>query len=196
MRSLPPWLSKLAAVTLVAGLTALVALYGVLPIVEQYSSLQGDLVHSQEMITGLSKTGERRDILVKRIELLESSLMGSGVLLQSVSESLATAELRETVKRIIERTGGELQSSQNLSVVDKSGFKRVAIRIAFRGTIEELKPLLYELEAHRPYLFVNTLEIKTGRSRRPAQASEAAAQAPSLLARLDLYGYILSEAGS
>ena len=55
--------------------------------------------------------------------------------------------------------------------------------------------LLYELEAQRPYLFVDTLEIKPRKARRRAQASEAAAQAPSLLARLDLYGYILAEAG-
>ncbi len=147
------------------------------------------------MITGLSKTVERRDLLRQRIDALEGSLMNSGMLLRSETEPLAAAELRETVKRIIGRTGGELQSSQNLSAVDEAGFKRVAIRIAFKGTVQELKPLLYELEAQRPYLFVDTLEIKARKARRRAQASEAAAQAPSLLARLDLYGYILAEAG-
>jgi hypothetical protein len=54
--------------------------------------------------------------------------------------------------------------------------------------------LLYELEAQRPYLFVETLEIKS-RVRRSRQNRERSDEAPLLMARFDIYGYILSERG-
>ena len=109
---------------------------------------------------------------------------------------MATAELRETVKRIIGQTGGELQSSQNLTALDEGGFKRVAIRIAVKVTIQELQSLLYQIEALRPYLLVETLEIKSRRTRRREQARGGIAETQPLplLARLDIYGYIQPKA--
>ena len=194
MHALPPWLSKLSAVALLAGILLLFVVYAISPIVERHRELRDDLAHSGDMITHLSAAGERRELLVKQIEVLERSVIDSGLLLQSETEPLAAAELRETVKRIIGRTGGELQSSQNLTASDVEGFKRIAIRVALRANIQQFVPLLYELEAQRPYLFVETLEIKS-RVRRSRQNRERSDETPLLMARFDIYGYILSERG-
>lgn len=188
-----PRLSKLAALTLLAGLLFLGVVYAVLPTVEYHQTVQEDLAHTQAVIARLSSTGQRREALLSRIETLKASLIDNGFLLRSETDAFAAAELRETVERVIDRTGGELQSSQNLSASVVEGFKRIAIRIVLRGTIQELMPLLYELEAQRPYLFVEVLEIKS-RSRRKRQKGNQASETGTLAARLDIYGYVLSEA--
>lgn len=191
MHSLPPWLRKITAVSLLAGLVALVVFFGVRPTIESHLSLQDNLAHSQDLIDRLSRTGERRESLLRRIDALESSMRDSGALLLSETEPLAAAELREAVKRLIDQTGGELQSSQNLAASDVEGFKKVAIRVGLKTNVHQLKPLLYGLEAQRPYLFVEALEIKARKSRRKEAADSGATEAPALLARLDIYGYIL-----
>jgi len=66
--------------------------------------------------------------------------------------------------------------------------------VALRANIQQFVPLLYELEAQRPYLFVETLEIKS-RVRRSRQNRERSDEAPLLMTRFDIYGYILSERG-
>ena len=192
MRTLSPWLGRLVALALFVGFLLLCVVYVVLPAAEHHRTVRQDLAHTRDLIARLSRTGQRRELLQQQVETLEDSLIDSGFLLQSETDAFAAAELRETVERIMDRTGGELQSSQNLSVTDVEGFKRIAIRVALRGTIREFMPLLYELEAQRPYLFVETLEIKS-RSRRKKQKASRPIQTGLLSARLDIYGYVLSE---
>ena len=192
MTALPPWMSKLAAVGLLLALLAAVTFQIVLPVVEERRTIQDGLDHNHMMIERLSALGAKRGELAEHIRQLEESVEASGLLLNSANELLAAAELRDYVESAIRTHGGELQSSQSLTSENFEGLMRSGIRVTLTATIEELVPALHNLEGQRPYLFVESLEIRARQRRRRGDES-AAATSPVLTVRFDVHGYLVPD---
>ena len=109
----------------------------------------------------------------------------SGVYLAGNTDSLAAAGLQEDVSAKIGRAGGTLRSVQILPATSDGDFKKVSVRVQLTATLAAFSELLYSLEAARPFVFVDNLDIKNRRTR-----SNDANQDPELIIRFDLYGYL------
>ena len=102
--------------------------------------------------------------------------------LRSDTESLATAELQRIVKQIIAGNKGEILSTQVMRTSEEQGFKRVAIRMRMKSTLEEMVKILHALETEQPYLFIENVTVRSRQvARRRLPSNKAIDKAMSQL---------------
>ena len=90
--------------------------------------------------------------------------------LHEATVTLAGAALQQRIEQAVAKAGGSLQSDEEQldSLGDKDGFIRLTAN--FDLTQAGLQPLLYDLEAGMPYLFVELLDIQSPEASGEAEA--------------------------
>lgn len=192
MISLPKWASRTAALGLVAVLIGTAYLLLVAPVVEGYRSTNEATQHVFEQLARygqLSKTYPNRKAQLERLDRQQAR---SGIYLAGETDALAAAALQEDVGAKIERNGGRLRSMQPLPVKTDGDFKKVSVRVQMTATLGSLARILHALEAGKPYVFIDNLDVKNRRARKATQAQQ---DDPELVIRFDLHGYLRPELG-
>jgi general secretion pathway protein M len=115
--------------------------------------------------------------------------------LQSATESLATAELQRIVKQVAAGKSGQILSTQVMQATEEEGFKRVAIRLRMKSTLEDMISIFHALESNKPYLFVDEVNVRSRQvARRRLPANKDLEAAMSLLdIDFQLSGYLRGE---
>jgi hypothetical protein len=113
----------------------------------------------------------------------DASLAG---LLEGATTAVAAANLQSEVKKVIEDCHGEIRSAQNLATSTVDSFERIEIRYDLSAPMSALETLLYGIETHQPYLFLDAIDISTAESWSP---DTAGASDPKLAIRLSIGGY-------
>lgn len=190
MNQLPTFVSRIAALALLAGVLLMVAAFGVLPLADKIRETDEALDHNRQMIARMSgrvKTGGSYD---SQIDVLQARINDSGLYIRADTEPLAAAAVQEHLKRAVGQHGGELRSVQSLPSVPEDELTRVGLRVVMTGGLAPILRVLYELETGEPYLFVDSLQIKSTKRRR-----RRTEQAPveTLSIRVDVYGYLPPE---
>jgi general secretion pathway protein M len=80
-------------------------------------------------------------------------------LMRSATPALAAAQLQTEIKQLVEANAGDLRSAQAISPTREKGFDRVAIQCDLTVPVAHLKDLLYAVEVHAPYFFIDHAEI-------------------------------------
>jgi hypothetical protein len=80
-------------------------------------------------------------------------------IMRSDTDSLAEAQLQTTIKQIVVANAGDLRSAQALAPDHKNGFNRVAVQCDLTLPASHLKDLLYAIEVHAPYYFIDQVDI-------------------------------------
>ncbi len=191
MRSLPRWAGRMAALALLFALGAAVYLFAVAPTLAAYERTHQDLREHTELLARYQRIAATRPALEAQLAELQVRQAESGVYLSGATDALAAAELQDRVNAIIQASGGALTSTQALPVKTEGVFRRISVRAQFTGTIEALHQAVYDLEANKPYLLVDNIDVRNRQRRRRANQPEGV---PNLTIRLDLYGYLRPEA--
>jgi general secretion pathway protein M len=191
-RALPPWLSRLAALLLLIGVIVGGYLLAVVPLVAHYRETETALEHAREMIASYQRIAVSRPALEKRLNELTQQQSLSGLYVSAETEALAAADLQGKVSAIIQRSGGQLRSIQSLPSQADEGLRGIGVRVHFTGTTATLEQVIYDLEADKPLLFVDKLQIQNRmRRRRDREAQDN----PNLVIRFDVLGYLRPETG-
>ena len=190
MTQMPPIVSRIAALALLAGLMLLVAAYGVLPVMDRMRETDEALELDREMVARLSHSLANRGSYSARLEALQERIAGSGLYIRADTEPLAAAAVQEQLKRAVGRHGGELRSVQSLPSQPEEGLTRVGLRVVMTGLLEPVVRVLHELETGEPYLFADNLQIQSTTRRRRLQGENPVI---TLSIRFDLYGYLPPE---
>lgn len=185
-----PLTSRLAAVALLVFVVASVAGFVVWPVVQTYLADRdelGDIIFRSERFRRLSTQVEPLEAELARLNA-DRSLTAS--LFNSPSGTLAAAELQTRLKRVIERSGGRLTSTQVLAPELASGFERVAVSARLSLSGSALQRVLHELEGGLPVLIVDDVIVSARparRARRNSRSKRAASRpAPSAEINLDV----------
>ena len=201
MMALPGWLSRSAALALLAGLVAALYLLAVAPLVDAYRQTDAAIAEAGEMLARYSEIARNRPAFAAQLDELTARQAESGVYLSGETDALAAAALQDSVGATIEANGGKLRSIQILPVSDDGPFKRVSLRVQLTASLESLHRVLYSLEAGRPFVFLDNLDVKTRRARRSRRTRRNAQQTPPppqpnsvLEVRFDLSGLGLRDA--
>ncbi len=193
MTDLPKWVSRTAAVTLLAFLIGSAYLLLVAPVIEAYRSTSEATEHVVEQLARygqLSKAYPNRKAQLQRLDRQQAR---SGIYLAGETDALAAAALQEDVRAKVERNGGKLRSIQILPVKTDGDFKQVSVRVQLTATLGSFARILHALESGKPYVFINNLDVKNRRVRKATQAQK---DDPELVIRFDLYGYLRPELSS
>lgn len=187
---LPRWVSRSAALALLAGVAAAVFLLAVAPTLEAYGRTEADVREAVRLLQRYQRVASTRPAVEAQLAELEVRQAESGVYLSGATDALAAAELQDRVKAIIQASGGALTSTQALPVKTEGTLRRVSVRVQFTGTIETLHQAVYDLETYKPYLMIDNIDVRNRQRRRRANQPEPEAR---LTIRLDLYGYLRPE---
>ncbi len=189
----PGWVSRLAALALSAGLAFAFYLFVVVPIVAGYAETDAAVAQAAELLDRYRRVAAARPVLQDRLDALKSRQSEIGTYLSGETDALAGAELQELVNATVARGGAGLRSVQILPVKADGDFRRIGVRVQMTATIAQVLHVLHGLEAGSTLLFVDNLEVSNRRARR--RRNQPVEMDPTLLVRLDLFGYLRPEAG-
>ncbi len=189
----PDRVSRLAALALSAGVAFALYVFVAAPIVVGYAETDAAVAQAAELLERYRRIAAARPALQERLDALKSRQSEIGTYLSGGTDALAGAELQELVNATVAKGGGGLRSVQILPVKADSGFRRIGVRVQMTATIAQVLRVLHGFEAGSTLLFVDNLEVSNRRARR--RRNQPVEMDPTLLVRLDLFGYLRPEAG-
>lgn len=111
-------------------------------------------------IDGLrARLGEQTRLGEERRHLEEEMAVDRSVV-RTPTASLAGAELQALVSAIVRGSGGALESVQILEPEELGPFHEIGLRLSLSCGIEELRHILYALEASTPAMRVTSLALR------------------------------------
>ena len=189
---LPKWASRTAALALLALLLGSAYMLLVAPVVGAYRSTDEATQHVSDQLARYGQLSKAYPNRKAQLERLDRQQARSGIYLAGETDALAAAALQEDVSAKIERSGGTIRSIQTLPVKTDGDFKKVGIRVQLTAKLGSLARILHALEAGKPYVFIDNLDVKNRRGRKARQAQQ---DDPELIIRFDLHGYLRPELG-
>lgn len=190
--------------SLLVLLPMLLVLAIALPWWQRLQELRGDIETAGEQL-------ERLDRLVGTLPTLRAELAREqanddykAFYFDAATPALAGAQIQREAQDLIGRVGARVISAQVLPVDPAEQPPRVPLRIQLQGTTEQLLEVLYEVEAARPFLFIDQLSVRSTAQAirptapppqirgRPAPRPPNQPAAGDLTVRLDLFGFVLT----
>jgi len=120
----------------------------------------------------------RPEVEAELRQLQERNAAMSG-LVEGRSAALAAAAVQADVKAIVESNGGTILSTQNIPPTAANGFEKIEIQYDISLSLGSLKNIIYQIETHTPYLFIDSVNMRmpenwrVSDSNTPAPAMEA-----------------------
>lgn len=183
-----PLLRRTLALLLLAAVIASAWLFAGAPVIAMHAELDDLIDHNKEMLVRYLRHAATRDGLEKRIgELRRAPSTGEGFL-EGNSVALASAHLVKTVKTVVAASGGKLSSTQVLPSKEGERFQQVSVRVTMTADIETVQKVLHALEAGRPYLFLDELNIRQRRARSRRKVNRPPVS--RLQVRFNVYGFM------
>jgi len=146
-------------VSRVAALAILLALLGAVWIGPVAAYL--DLLHDgAEQIASKEQFARRYEALVGRRGPDQLAALKDPILFPALSDAQALATLQESVKGLAARAHVEIQGLQILPGDGQAGLSRIGLRVHATADIDGTNGLLYAIEASRPLLYVDNLQLR------------------------------------
>src|SRR5436305_7706743 len=127
----------------------------------------------------------RRPALAARLAALRQGAQSVPGLLTATSAPLAQAQLQSEMKGLIDRNGGSLLSAQLLPPTKVKGFDSVAIQYDLTIPLSRFSGLVYAVETHVPYYFVDSADLVMPPNWKPNSPQ----QDPSMEIRWTIHAY-------
>lgn len=178
-------IARLTALALLLAVLALPWLGVVQPLLDAHAAGEGEIAALTVTAGRLTALAATRDELMRQKQALAARRDSGGLLLAGASEALAAAALQNIIKTALIRAGGELRSTQPLATAEDKGFRRISVRALLTTDTDGLRILLHAVDAARPLLFVDSLEVRG----RAVSHSIGEPDEPQLDIRLDVTGF-------
>ena len=191
--TLSPLISRLAAVALLVALVAVGWLVAVEPVVAGLRDTRAQIEQARDLLERYEAINAGRAGLEAELTRWREEVLPESGLFPAEDPAVAAAELQSSVSGILKRNQGDLLSIQILRGQAEGSLQTVPVRVQFSAELEAVMDILYDLESARPYLFIDNLQVRTGRvQRRLRVARNQAAQpvAEQLFVVCDVYGYV------
>jgi len=187
-----PWISRLAALLLLAVVAAAGYQFLVAPIVAAYAGTDQAIADARERLEHFQRLAATRPALAAQMAALLQRQAPHGYYLTGGTDALSAVALQDRLKQVIGANGGTTRSIQPLPGVDEHGFRRVTVRVQLTATTESLFHIVYALEAGAPVVFIENIDAQSRAVLRTAERAGAKAppEEPMLTVAFDLYGYL------
>ena len=177
--ALPGYMRGRRGAFIALGIALALALIVVgLPLAMLFAAQARDIRDSEDTIAEYQTEIGQRPQLEERLQALRESAQSVPGLLTGTSAALAQAQLQSDMKGLIERNGGALLSAQLLPPSRANGFDVVSISYDMTVPLGRFRALLYAVETHTPFYFVNDADFimppnwKPGNPQNPDPAME------------------------
>jgi hypothetical protein len=100
------------------------------------------------------------------IGIVHGIIIDIGIRVNSTSP-LAAANMQNEIRVIVSQASGEIRSSQNLPPAVTEGFEKIEIAYDIALPMNRVSQLIYQLETHTPYLFVDRVDLEAPQNASP-----------------------------
>ena len=121
--NLSPAQSRAAALMLLLAVLAAAVAFGVSPLWRTYSANREAIDEHRTLIERFSRLADEHTSLEAQRRALEHTAPVDRFLIDAASATLAAAQLQESLKEIVENSGGRLTSTQVLGAQPQGGFR-------------------------------------------------------------------------
>jgi Type II secretion system (T2SS), protein M subtype b len=182
----PEFLRGRKGALLVLGVfVCLFVLLVALPVVALFRSQADDRKEALAQLATYRTLEAQRPALQARLASLQEGAKSVPGLLDASSAELAQAQLQSEMKGLIDRSGGSLLSAQLLPPTKVKGFDSVAIEYDVTIPVSHFSSLIYAVETHVPYYFVDSADLVMPPNWRPNSPN----QDPSMEMRWTIHAY-------
>jgi len=185
MPTLPQPLRQLAAVALLILVVAGLAVTTVLPLTARVAELREEIEAERVILGRLAAVAARADETAEH-ERIGRAALASGAYLKGDSEALMAAGLQTTLGQLAAANRVRFASTRALPPRERDATQLIGVSVQFKAETEQLRGLLFRIESHKPFLFVEGLQV------RPVSPfSQSSPELNGLLdVRLDVFGVL------
>jgi hypothetical protein len=184
--SAPQFLRGRKGALLVLGVfVCLFVLLVALPVAALFRAQAEDRSEALAQLTAFRALEAQRPALQARLAALQEGAKSVPGLLNASSADLAQAELQSEMKGLIDKNGGSLLSAQLLPPTKVKGFDSVSIEYDVNVPISNFSSLIYAVETHVPYYYVDSADLVMPPNWRPNSPN----QDPSMEMRWTIHAY-------
>ncbi len=198
MNQLTPTQNRLLAIGIL--LLVLILLFSLVigPLIGRFVSDGESIADLELQLARFQSLAAELESSQQQLQRLQSENPASDLYLPEQKAALASARLQQHFNQLLDQSGGQVLSTQDLPLSRDEPLPGVAIQVQIRAEIEQLVKLLYGLETSKPLLFLNDLEIvanpRLAVPYRPARSSRVQSLPLSQLnVRFKLLGYTAPE---
>ena len=168
---------------------ALIAVVGALsqPFVSLHSSQAAAIEIKQEQIAQYQNLAGSQQSLQQELAQLQRRNPAAAYYVQGETPALAAARMRQFVKQVVDRNGGELISTQIVQQDEEGAENSARLRVHLRTDLNASAQILYLLESGKPLLFLDKLTIS---SRLVRGRAKAGSPQVSLDMNFDVTGFL------
>lgn len=186
---------RILAVTLLVLTIAIVAAAIAVPVVLLNRHYDQNLAK----MTRQWKSQSAFNAMRPQVALALESLRAKGVrkfFLKGTTGALASAELQDQVRQIVETNGGKLITANASPHKDDGAYRVASANFQLNINNTNLRRMLHELETREPYLFNDNLVIRSQVP--PGYRPPAGASEPDLFVQMDVsgVGYVSADAAA
>ncbi|HEX5998255.1 MAG TPA: type II secretion system protein GspM [Hyphomicrobiaceae bacterium] len=150
---------RMAAVALLALLIAFAALTTVVPLAARVAELR-DQIEIERALRGRLAAVAAHKVKTAEYEQVGRAALESGAYLKGDSEALMAAGLQTSLAQLAAATRVRFNSTRALPPRERDAMRLIGVSLQFRADIEQLRALLFRIESHRPFLFVEGLQVR------------------------------------
>jgi hypothetical protein len=143
----------------VTAVVVVVAIALALPVAALFRGQAEDRKEALAELAAYRAQEAQRPALAAQLAALREGAKTVPGLLNASNAALAQAELQSQMKDLIDRNGGSLLSAQLLPPTQVKGFDSVAIEYDMTVPLSNFSSLVYAVETHVPYYFIDTADF-------------------------------------
>src|SRR5262247_727005 len=138
-----PWLSRVAALLLLAAVLAAAYVWIVEPVAAAYARTEAAIADTRELLERYDRLAAARPGLEAQLTAIQQKPDTAAYYLTGATDALAAASLQARVTALLEGSGATLLSIQTLASSEDHGLRRIAIRLQMTAEIAPLVRVLH-----------------------------------------------------
>jgi len=184
-----PFLGRRAALTGISLATAAVVLLVAVPLIAAFSTQRDEVEDAlRQLARYRAEVGLKPQLDAELQTLRQRGATGLGLIVADNAQ-LAEAQLEHEIKAIVESNGGEVRSSQSNAPKPLGNLERISVQYDLALPITRLSAVIYAVEAHTPYYFIDRADISGPTGWQPQTQLQKSTPEPKLELRWTLHAY-------
>lgn len=163
---------KALALAVPAGLAVVLWLTVIVPVADIIGAKRDRNALLERILDSYRATASAETVVAADLKThLARERTQQGLVAGSTS-ALAAAGLQAEIKSIVERNGGSIHSTQNLPPQVSNGLESIKLNYNLAAPLNRYGEIIYEIESHKPYLFLDNVQITVPDTVRVSEATD------------------------
>ena len=187
LATLSPQQSRRAALSLLAAAVILAMAVIALPVWLLHRHYDDALAESSNRLERYNRIAATRPEVAKQLEAMRGKETRK-FFLRSGAPALSAAEAQETLRSLVEGSGGRLITMQAPVSKEEGRYRQITVNMQLTANMQAVRKILNAIETSVPYLFIENLKVT---SQVPGNFRPQPGAEPEVFVQLDVAGYAL-----